>query len=356
FGDVVNTAAHVQHQAKPEQVLITDVLVDAARAAGFACAKMGRAELKGKSEPIDVYAVAWSDSATQQLIEEIQTQAENRAAELKKQLNQLEEEFAGAREEWLTVRRTLNANVEELESEFDHKLETVRQQLTDNFQSEARFEVERLIRSRIELEQDLDSTRQRFEAERNNLKAQIDTMRRSIIEAMEISNTPARSSIAVREQIESRVAEAKKELQLQWDRERGRLQGEIERLKKRAFTEENREAARRAVLEKLGKVPAGSPERPLKTAERWEREFLDARIQWEVEREQLNLTIKKLELDLQRGQSAIRSEIFDQLRAQYESKLAEANLQRERLEQDVQFVTGELASERQRVNARIRAL
>src|SRR5262249_37192958 len=91
FGDVVNAAAHVQHQAKPEQVVITDVLVDAARAAGFACAKMGRAELKGKSEPIDLYAVAWSDSATQQLIEEIQTQAENRASDLKKQLNQVEE-------------------------------------------------------------------------------------------------------------------------------------------------------------------------------------------------------------------------------------------------------------------------
>jgi class 3 adenylate cyclase len=356
FGDVVNAAAHIQHQAKPEQVLITDVLVDAARAAGLACAKMGRAELKGKSEPIDLYAVAWSDSATQQLIEEIQSQAENLATELKKQLHQVEEEFAAAREEWLTVRRTLNANVEELEGALDHALDSVRQQLNDNFQSEARFEIERLIRSRMELEQDLTSTRQRFEAERNNLKAQIDSMRANAIDAMERSNNPARMSIAVREQIESRVAEAKRELQLHWDRERSRLHGEIERLKKRASTEENREAARRAVLEKLGKVPSGSPVRPPKSAERWEREFHDARIQWEAEREHLNLNIKKLELDVQRGQSAMRSEVFDQLRAQYESKLADANLQRERLERDVQFVTSELASEKQRLNARIKAL
>src|SRR5262249_34432391 len=41
---------------------------------------------------------------------------------------------------------------------------------------------------------------------------------------------------------------------------------------------------------------------------------------------------------------------------QFESKLAEANLERDRLEQEVQFVTSELASERQRLNARIKAL
>src|SRR5438477_9679435 len=57
FGDVVNAAARVQHAAETEQVLITDVLYDAAKEAGFECAKMGRAELRGKAEPIDLYAV-----------------------------------------------------------------------------------------------------------------------------------------------------------------------------------------------------------------------------------------------------------------------------------------------------------
>ena len=44
FGDVVNAASRVQHQADVEQILITDVLLDSAKAAGFECAKMGRAE------------------------------------------------------------------------------------------------------------------------------------------------------------------------------------------------------------------------------------------------------------------------------------------------------------------------
>ncbi|HYR43245.1 MAG TPA: adenylate/guanylate cyclase domain-containing protein, partial [Terriglobia bacterium] len=43
FGDVVNAASRVQHQADVEQILITDVLLDAAKSAGFECAKMGRA-------------------------------------------------------------------------------------------------------------------------------------------------------------------------------------------------------------------------------------------------------------------------------------------------------------------------
>src|SRR5204862_797608 len=35
FGDVVNAASRVQHQAETEQILITDVLLESARAAGF---------------------------------------------------------------------------------------------------------------------------------------------------------------------------------------------------------------------------------------------------------------------------------------------------------------------------------
>src|SRR5436190_1674463 len=65
FGDVVNAASRVEHQAEAEQILITDAMLDAARTAGFQCAKIGRAELRGKDEPIDLYAVAWSESATQ---------------------------------------------------------------------------------------------------------------------------------------------------------------------------------------------------------------------------------------------------------------------------------------------------
>jgi class 3 adenylate cyclase/chromosome segregation ATPase len=351
FGDVVNAAAHVQHQAETEQILITDALLDAVRVARLPFAKMGRAELKGKDEPIDLYAVAWSESETQQLIEEIQARAESNLNELKKQLEGLEEEFAAARDQWWTERRALNAELEELAGAFERARETARQQLSDDLQADLRFQIKTLLRAKEQFEQDLASARQRSEAERNNLKAQIKSMQKSIVDAMERSNNPARMSVAAREQLEEHVTAAKRESQLQWERERSRLQNEIERLKKAASTDQKREAARHAVLEKLGKLPPGR-----NTAERWEREFQDARMQWEIEREQLNLAIKKLEMDLQRNQSSMRSEAFQEMRAQFESKLAEANLERDRLEQEVQFVTGELATERQRLNASIKIL
>src|SRR3989475_8466513 len=113
FGDVVNAASRVQHQAAVEQILITDVLLDAAKTAGFECAKMGRAELKGKDEPIDLYAVAWSESATQQLIEQVQAQYEKKLKEQRRLYEQLEEELEAARDQARGERRNLNAEIEQ---------------------------------------------------------------------------------------------------------------------------------------------------------------------------------------------------------------------------------------------------
>src|SRR5262249_7549377 len=98
FGDVVNAASRVQHLAAGDQILIPDVLMDASKTAGFECAKIGRFELKGKDEPADLFAVAWSESAAKQLIDEVQERYERRFREVKKRQEDLEEEFDNARE------------------------------------------------------------------------------------------------------------------------------------------------------------------------------------------------------------------------------------------------------------------
>jgi hypothetical protein len=184
-------------------------------------------------------------------------------------------------------------------------------------------------------------------------------MQSTVVDAMERLNNPARSALAVREQVETRVAEAKEEWRLQWNAERMRLAAEIERLKKTGspfLTVEKKDAARRAVLEKLGKVPPGPAGPVVKTASQWETEFQNAKIQWEADRERLHLKIKKLEAELQRALDCSRAEIYEELRAQYEARLAEANRERERLEQDIQSITAELAGERQRFSNRINVL
>src|SRR5437870_9755824 len=166
FGDVVNAASRVQHQADVEQVLITDVLLEAAKTAGFECAKMGRAELKGKDEPIDLYAVAWSETATQQLIEQVQTQYEKRFRDQKKLQNDLEDEFEKARDQWRAERRTLTGEIEQLEETLERARAAARAQTSEDLQSELRFQLEEAIRARQQLEEQLADLRHKHEAER----------------------------------------------------------------------------------------------------------------------------------------------------------------------------------------------
>ncbi len=357
FGDVVNAASRVEHQAQPEQILITDVLVEAATAAGFECAKMGRAELKGKEEPIDLYAVAWSESATAQLIEELQEQYQQKIKDLKKQQEQLDEEFEDARGQWRNERRNLHAEIERLEDEVEQGQHSTRAQTSEDLHSELQFQMDEAIRAREQLAQDLASAHEKFEAEKNNLKAQIAAMQASVVEAMERGNNPARMAMAVREGVEAKLVEAKQEWQLQWEGERKRFTAEIDRLKKASgLPDEKKEAARRAVLQKLGKLPAGTAAPAVKTASQWEKEFEEAKINWDTERDQLNLKIKSLELEIQRSQDATRAEIYQEMRSQYEPRLAEAARDRQGLEKELQSLTGELAGERQRLNARIERL
>jgi class 3 adenylate cyclase len=334
FGDVVNAASRVEHQAEPGQILITEALVEAASAANFQYAKMGRAELKGKDEPIDLYAVAWSESATQQLIKELEVRYERKLKDLKKQQTEIEEAFDAARDQWRNERRNLHKQIEELEQSIERARQGARQQVSEDLQSQLRFQVEELTRSREQLEQELLFMRQKFEAERNNLKSQIAAMQQTVVEAMERSNNPARLAMSIREQVEARMEDARQEWQLQWEGERRRLLAEIERLKKAAsgfLADQKREAARRALLEKLGKLPPGSAGPGAKTVDQLEREFSHAKIQWETEREQMDLKLRKLEFELGRAGQSLRNEVYQELRSQYESKLSEAIREKQRV-------------------------
>src|SRR5262245_27546054 len=296
FGDVVNAASRIEHQAEADQILITDAMLDAAESAGFECAKMGRAEMKGKNEPINLYAVAWSGAATQQLIQQLEVRFEKRLKEARKEAVRLEEEFENARDQWRAERRSLNTEISQLEESFEKAKDSAREQLSEELQSELRFQIDEWNRSRQQLEQDLADAHQKFEAEKNNLKAQITGMQASFVDAMERSNNPARMAFAVREQVDQRMADAKQEWQLQWEVERKRLNAEIQRLSNSAsIAAQKKEATRRAVLEKLGKLPASTSTPAGKTADQLEREFEDAKIEWDAERQRLLFNIKKLE-------------------------------------------------------------
>jgi class 3 adenylate cyclase len=354
FGDVVNAAAGTQRQCEPDQILVTGVLLDAVKATGLQSVKMGRAELKGKDELIDVYAVAWSESAAEQLIEEVRALYERKLKEARQQYEQLEEEFETGREQWRLERRNLTAEMEQLEESVDRVREGALQQVSEDLHSELRFQLEEALSARRQAEEDLSAATDRWEGERNNLKSHIHSMEASVVEAMERSNNPTRTAMAVREQLEAKIAEAKEDWQLQWDGERKRLAAEIERLRKSGGGAGERDAARRAVLEKLRKLPSAAG--GAKTANQWQEEYQAARLQWDAERDQLNLNLRKLERELQNSKDSLRSEIFQELRAQYEPKLVEASREGRRLQQEMDSINAQLTEERQRLTARVRQL
>jgi len=341
FGDVVNAASRVEHQAEAGQILITDAMLKGAMAAGFICVKVGPAELRGKDEVIDLYAVGWSDRATQQLVD------------------RLEAKYQAAQDQWRAERRSFTAKIDELDQEATEAVESARKSISEDRLSDLQFQIQQLTRLCEQREGDLASAQERFRNERAALVAQIEELQQKAVEEMARLNNPARTALAFQEQIDARVADAKKEWEIQSQRERKRLVAEIERLEKaasRSIADDKKEAARRTLLEKLGKLPVGSTKTTTKTSEQWEREFQEAKMNWDVERNELQLEIRKIELDLQRAQKTSKEEIQTELRAEYEHQLAEARGRRQRLEQDVQFLTSELASERQRLNARIEAL
>jgi len=70
----------------------------------------------------------------------------------------------------------------------------------------------------------------------------------------------------------------------------------------------------------------------------------------------MKVKIKKLEMELQRAKDTVRAEIFQEMRAQYEPRIADLNRERQQLEQEIQSLTGELSSERRRLNTRVEDL
>ncbi|HLQ79008.1 MAG TPA: adenylate/guanylate cyclase domain-containing protein [Terriglobia bacterium] len=359
YGDVVNVASRVQHQAEPNQILITEDLLEAAKTMGVQCAQMGHEGMRGRVEPIEVYAVAWSSTSNNQLIEEVQTQFERKLADSKRQLDVVEQEFETAREQWRGERRRFTAEIERLGEALDRAKVVARGEVSNDLQSEVRFHLEEAVKGRQQAEQDLINWQAKWETERNQMNAQIEKMQRASIDAMEQANNPTRIALAVNEKIELRLKGARQDWEIQWEGERRRLLEEVERLKKLSASVDpsKKDAARRALLERLGKLPPGTTTEVVgKTAVEWEREFHTEKTNWDIERDQLMVRVHKAERELQNSREDIRTEILQEMRTQYEPQLLVASRELQRMNQEVEKLTAQLTDERQRNATRIELL
>ncbi len=348
FGDVVNAAARVQGQAQPDQILITDSLLSAAHTAGYQVAKLGRARMKGKDEPIDIYAVGWSPHATQQMINDLQERSEKQVQEFEDSKAKKEQDFDRSRAEWGDDRRRLNAEIERLEEGVQSAMESARQQVDGELQQQVEFKIAAADKARSQVEENLKSVQERFDAERVGYKTQIARLENRLVESIEQVNNPARTANLVREQVQSRVTEAKKEWQAQWDAERKRLTEGIEKAKS-AGPKDPMAEARRVMMERIkakqeGKEPGQDADGKAAT-EKLERE-----------RDELRSRIQQMEKDAQRLEADLRTEVYNDLRHTYDQKMEQATRTRSHLEQEVRTLTEELAGEKRAAASRIQHL
>lgn len=355
YGDVVNVASRVQNHAEPDQILVTEELLEAARSSGIQYAKMGREYMRGRIEPIEIYALAWSATSADQLLEEVQTQFERKLREAKQRQDAVEQEFESARDQWRVERRRLTEEIERLSETAEQAKEAARVEVSDDLQSEVRFHLEEAVRGRQQAEQELAAAQSRWESERAQLKAQMLLMQNSAIEAMEQSNNPTRAALALREKIDARLQSARQDWEMQWEGERRRYLAEIERLKKTTGVvgDPKKEAAKRALLEKLGKAAAGSE---VKSPTDWERELDAAKIKWDEERDELILRARKAERDLQQSMEDMRAEVHLELRAQYDPQVSTAKREIERLTHELNAVNDQTREQAKRFTLRIETL
>ncbi len=349
FGDVVNAAARVQGQAQPDQILITDSLLSAVHTAGYQVGKLGRAQMKGKDEPIDVYAVGWSPDATQQLINDLETRFDKQFKELEDSKSKMEEDFDRTRAEWGDERRRHHEEIERLEEGAQSAMESARQQVGDELQKQSDFKIEAVEKARSQLEENLKNSQERFEAERAGYKAQIASLENRLVESMEQANNPARTANLVREQVQTRLAEAKKEWQAQWDAERKRLAEQVDKAKS-AGPQDPMAEARRMMMERLkakqeGREPGQGGEDLKAVSEKLERE-----------RDELISRIELMEKEAARVADELRKEVHNELRHNYDQKMEQATRTRSQLEQEVRTLTEELAGEKQSAASRIKHL
>jgi len=160
----------------------------------------------------------------------------------------------------------------------------------------------------------------------------------------------------------------------QWNAERDRLVGQIQKLEEasRQWDAERRQLnahagqLQQAFIETQAKVQgyevaarAPNPsETQLEELKRerdgMQRQAMQARMAWDEERRQLTSQIEQLDQQLQRMSDSperVSDEVVDQLRLQYEHKLQEAIRQKTQLAQELQSASKLLESERARLTA-----
>jgi chromosome segregation ATPase len=179
-----------------------------------------------------------------QIVDEIQAEFDTKLRQAKRQKEQAEGELEAASERWRTEKRRLNSEIDRLEAALADAKAARKQPQSDSDRKPAASDPLAVARLQEAADEKLKKATAEWERERGQLKSQINRLEGAVAEAIARASNPLRSTQPMKEQFEielNRVAQEKTEIEqaflrakTQWEQEKLKVTGEMVKLRRAA--------------------------------------------------------------------------------------------------------------------------
>src|SRR5579884_2453760 len=175
-----------------------------------------------------------------QIAEELQTEFENKLRQVRRQKEQAEGELETASEKWRAEKRRMNSEIDRLEAALVDAKAAAARKRTDLDQKPQAADSGAILKLQEAAEEKLKKAAADWEAERSQLKSQINRLEGAVAEAIARASNPMRSTQSVKEQFEVEVARISKEkteleqaflrAKTEWEQEKLKMTGDLVKL------------------------------------------------------------------------------------------------------------------------------
>jgi chromosome segregation ATPase len=312
-----------------------------------------------------------------QITDELQVEFETKLRQVRRQKEQAEGELETASERWRAEKRRMNSEIDRLEAAVvDAKSAAARKRPgSDSDQKSQGIDPATLLKLQEAADEKLKKAAVDWEAERAQLKSQINRLEGAVADAIARASNPMRSTQSVKEQFEvelSRVAKEKTELEqaylrskTEWEQEKLKMTGEVVKLR-RAAQIMGRPVPKEDAPEANPKV-RDLENQLQESLAKWgsEREQLVAQIHkleesarhWDTERRQLNDHAGQLQQAFVQAQAQIQAtEVAARSSKASETQIEQFRRERDALQKEFQDARNAWDSERGQFRAQIERL
>src|ERR1051326_1852013 len=179
-----------------------------------------------------------NEALRRQIADELQAEFENKLRQVRRQKEQAEGELESESERWRAEKRRMNSEIDRLEAALvDAKAAASRKRSGTEGDQTQGIDPATLLKLQEAADEKLRKAAADWEAERTQLKSQINRLEGAVADAIARASNPMRSTQSVKEQFEvelSRVAKEKTELEqaflrakTEWEQEKLKMTGEV---------------------------------------------------------------------------------------------------------------------------------